>query len=83
MQLCSAYGAIVIATKNSYDAVPFLNNNPGTIGKTWVIWCYRILVNNGLTYYATWLTCATLINLAICITYEWARKNYLYKKNDD
>jgi len=77
IQLGTAYAAVAIATKNAYDAEPFLRNNPGTIGKQWVTWCYRILVNNGLTYYATWLTCATLISLASSITYLWAPSEYI------
>jgi hypothetical protein len=35
------------------------------------LWCYRILVNNGLAFYATWITVATTLNLAIAITYNW------------
>jgi hypothetical protein len=69
----SLYAAIFFATKNTYQAAPHLKN------KKWVVWLYRILVNNGLTFYATWLTCATLLNLAIAITYRWARKKNFHK----
>ena len=31
----------------------------------------RILVNNGLVFYATWVTVATNLNLAIALTYSW------------
>ena len=31
----------------------------------------RILINNGLIFYATWVTIATNLNLAIALTYEW------------
>lgn len=62
----TAYAAVIISTRNTYNAVPALKK------KKWVYWLYRILVNNGITFYATWLTIAMLINLAIAITYEWA-----------
>jgi 2-keto-3-deoxy-L-rhamnonate aldolase RhmA len=32
----------------------------------------RILINNGLVFYATWVTVATNLNLAIALTYDWA-----------
>jgi hypothetical protein len=31
----------------------------------------RILINNGLVFYATWVTVATNLNLAIALTYDW------------
>ncbi|KAJ0059537.1 hypothetical protein NL108_001892, partial [Boleophthalmus pectinirostris] len=34
------------------------------------LWCYRIIVQNGVMIYTTWTTIATLINLAIVLTYE-------------
>lgn len=34
------------------------------------LWCYRILVQNGISVYTTWTTIATLINLTIVMTYE-------------
>jgi len=59
------YVAIVISHKNVYDAQNELSSTK------WVIWLYRIFVNNGLTFYATWITVATSLNLAIAITYKW------------
>ena len=59
------YVAIVISHKNVYDAQNELSSTK------WVIWLYRIFVNNGLAFYATWITVATIINLAIAITYKW------------
>ena len=35
------------------------------------LWLYRILLNNGLVFYATWVTVATALNFAIALTYEW------------
>lgn len=34
------------------------------------IWCIRLLVQNGLLFYGTWTTIATLLNLAIVLRYE-------------
>lgn len=34
------------------------------------IWCQRILVQNGLLFYGTWTTVATLINTAVVFAYE-------------
>lgn len=60
------YIATFIATKNAYDAEVYLNS------RRLVVWLYRALVHNGLTFYGTWLTVAALLNLAITITYRWA-----------
>ncbi|KAK7881836.1 hypothetical protein WMY93_030245 [Mugilogobius chulae] len=34
------------------------------------LWCYRIIVQNGIMIYTTWTTIATLINLTIVLVYE-------------
>lgn len=34
------------------------------------LWCYRVVIQNGVMIYTTWTTIATLINLAIVLTYE-------------
>lgn len=31
----------------------------------------RIFINNGLAFYATWVTIATHLNFTIALTYEW------------
>ena len=59
------YVAIVISHKNVYDSQNELSSTK------WVIWLYRIFVNNGLAFYATWISVATNLNLAIAITYTW------------
>ena len=59
------YPAIVISHRNTYNA------ELDGFNLQWVLWCYRILVNNGLAFYATWITVATNLNLAIAITYRW------------
>ncbi|XP_074550162.1 uncharacterized protein LOC141807844 [Halichoeres trimaculatus] len=34
------------------------------------LWCYRVIVQNGIMIYTTWTTIATLINLTIVLTYN-------------
>ncbi|XP_068160677.1 uncharacterized protein [Antennarius striatus] len=34
------------------------------------LWCFRVLVQNGVMIYTTWTTIATLINLTIVLTYD-------------
>jgi hypothetical protein len=34
-----------------------------------------MLVNNGIAFYATWLTVASLLNFSIAWTYSWTGKN--------
>lgn len=36
------------------------------------IWLTRILVQNGLAFFATWVSIATLLNFAIVLTYYWS-----------
>jgi len=69
--LLSLYVALVISHNNIYNSEPFLRN------KKWVLVCYRALVNNGLAFYATWLTVATCLNLAIAMTYEWVSSDQI------
>jgi len=66
--LLTVYAAAFISHKNTVASEPYLKN------PVWLIWLYRFFVNNGLAFYATWLTVATLLNLALAITFEWARK---------
>ena len=41
------------------------------------IWIYRILVNNGLVFYATWVTIATILNFNIALEYD-SKGNVIY-----
>ncbi len=68
LMLLSINVAAIISHKNTVEAEEHLKS------RKWVLWLYRLLVNNGLAFYAAWLTVATLLNLAIAITYEWARE---------
>ena len=62
------YAALFITHKNIYDAKLQLNQ------EKIFLWLYRILVNNGLAFYAAWVTVATMLNLAIAIQHFWFRK---------
>jgi tryptophan-rich sensory protein len=61
----SLYVALVISHKNIYDAEAILKNNNQVY-----LWLYRAFVNNGLAYYATWVTIATFLNFSIALTYR-------------
>ncbi|XP_053919615.1 uncharacterized protein LOC128851832 isoform X1 [Cuculus canorus] len=39
------------------------------------LWLIRILVQNGLALYATWVTIATLLNFAVVLIYKWNVSN--------
>jgi hypothetical protein len=62
----SLYFSAIISHKNILNSVPILkrNNNKD-------IWLMRILVNNGLAFYATWVTVATMLNFAISFIYDF------------
>ena len=60
----SLYAALVISHRNIYNSEKQLKETPV------YLWLYRILVNNGLAYYATWVTLASLLNFAIALTYS-------------
>ena len=62
----SLYAALVLTHKNIYDAEQHLTRD-----KAKFLWMYRIFVNNGIAFYATWVTIATALNLSIAMTYEW------------
>ena len=68
LSTASLYAAIVISHRNTYKA------ELSAYKFKWILWCYRILVNNGLAFFATWNTVATILNLAIAITYSWVGK---------
>ena len=60
----SLYAALVISHRNIYNAENQLKETPV------YLWFYRILVNNGLAFYATWVTLASLLNFSIALTYS-------------
>jgi len=54
---------LVISHRNIYDAGAYFKINQK------YVWLYRVFVNNGLAFYATWVTIATMLNFAIALTY--------------
>jgi len=50
----------------------YLNQFPSKTGKPNKVdvWCVRILVQNGILFYATWVSIATCINLAVYLEYN-------------
>jgi len=58
----SLYGAAIIAHRNSYQASFDLRRIYN--------WAYRILVNNGLAFYAAWVTVATLLNVTYVLQFS-------------
>ena len=61
---------IVVAIGYSFkDLKSFLDESKGAAIGTKDVWCQRILVQNGLLFYATWTTVATLLNFAIVLAY--------------
>ncbi len=67
------YISLVISHRNIYDADVLFKVNQR------YIWLYRIFVNNGLAFYATWVTIATMLNFAIALTYDSDGKIYFFK----
>lgn len=52
------------------DLKAFLDDQK-ILNKTKVdVWCQRLLVQNGLIFYATWTTVASLINVAVVVAYR-------------
>ena len=68
-----ALGQICVDTAIAFalvDLNTFLKDQK-VLNKTKVdVWSQRILVQNGLLFYATWTTVATLINVAVVIAYR-------------
>nr|XP_002124153.3 uncharacterized protein LOC100178191 [Ciona intestinalis] len=67
--MISVYAIIVMACKPLADSI-----ENGRIDETAeckvMIWCVRIIVQNGLGVFAAWITIATCLNLGIVITYK-------------
>ena len=52
--------------RNYIATFPQSNEFPSTAD----VWCIRMLVQNGIMFYATWVTVATCLNLTIFIQYD-------------
>lgn len=62
------YICLFLSFKYLYDNIMSLKR--GEAGKE--IWFVRILVQNGLAFFATWVSIATLLNFAMVLTYTWS-----------
>jgi len=51
------------------DLKRFIDGGSDDVNK-WDVWCQRMLVQNGLIFYATWTTVASLINIAVVVAYR-------------
>ncbi|GFN89726.1 hypothetical protein PoB_001623200 [Plakobranchus ocellatus] len=60
------YAALVLSYRGLDKACPTLAQQ----GRTTEIWLTRALVHNGLAIQATWVSVATLLNLAMVLTYS-------------
>lgn len=58
------YAALFISHRNIYDSEKYLSKSMK------YVWLYRALVNNGLAFYATWVSIASMLNFAIALTYD-------------
>jgi len=61
---------LAAALVTSYRTLDMASPKLAEQGRTVDIWLVRGLVHNGLGIYATWCSIATLLNLAMVITYE-------------
>lgn len=62
------YICLFISFKYLYDNI--MSMKRGAVGKE--IWFVRILVQNGMAFFATWVSIATLLNFAMVLTYIWS-----------
>lgn len=62
------YICLVLSFKYLYDNIEVLQHRGA--GKE--VWLVRCLVQNGLAFFATWVSIATLLNFAIVLTYVWS-----------
>jgi len=60
------YFCVFLAHRNIYHGEAELRRN-----KSIDVYLMRILVNNGLAFYAAWTTIATCLNFAIAIAHKW------------
>jgi len=59
------YICLFFSFKRLYENLDFLMKN----GLNVDIWLIRFLIQNGIAFYAAWVTVATLLNVAIVMTY--------------
>lgn len=59
------YICLLFSLKRLYDNLDFLTRN----GLSLEVWLIRMFIQNGIGFYAAWVTVATLLNIAIVMTY--------------
>lgn len=64
--------SIIIASKSIHD---YVTTNKITSTNKADIWCHRILLQNGLLFYATWTTVASLLSTGIVLVYHCGMEN--------
>lgn len=66
--------SLILALVATYRSLDWCSTQLVDQGRTFDIWLVRGLVHNGLGIYATWTSIATLLNLAMLITYTDSSK---------
>ncbi|KAL4229510.1 hypothetical protein ACF0H5_012550 [Mactra antiquata] len=67
------YICLVFSYRGLYNSIETLQR--GGAGKE--VWFNRILVQNGMSFFATWVSIASLLNFAIVLSYTWSRSTEL------
>lgn len=62
------YICLILSFKYLYENIAVLCR----LGAGKEVWLVRCLVQNGLAFFATWVSIATLLNFAIVLTYIWS-----------
>ncbi|XP_053409249.1 uncharacterized protein LOC128559965 [Mercenaria mercenaria] len=62
------YVCLFISYKYLYDNIATLRSRG--VGKE--VWLIRALVHNGMSFFATWVSIATLLNFGVVLTYIWS-----------
>lgn len=60
------YVCLFFSFRTLYNNLDYLTRN----GLTVDIWLIRLLIQNGIAFYAAWVTIATLLNLGVVLTYK-------------
>ena len=67
------YICLFITHRNLYNSIQTLKEQE----RSKDIWLERFLLHNGLIFFTTWITIATLLNFGIVLHYEWGVELYL------
>ncbi|XP_052803429.1 uncharacterized protein LOC128233673 [Mya arenaria] len=61
------YICLIISFRGLYNNIQRLEEN----GASKEIWFVRLFLQNGMAFFATWVSIATLLNFAVVLTYYW------------